>query len=83
MEFFEVTIADSTGEGLHEEDLERISDPFEHVASSGARIFEGTGLRLALAREFVELHGGRIWAESQGLGRGSSFHFVISVSQPL
>jgi signal transduction histidine kinase len=39
-------------------------------------------LGLALTREFVELHGGKIWAESQGVGKGSVFRFVIPVSQP-
>jgi signal transduction histidine kinase len=78
--FVEVTVED-TGVGICEEDLERIFDPFEQVDSSFARKFEGTGLGLALTREFVQLHGGRIWAESQGVGKGSTFRFVIPVSQ--
>lgn len=79
-EFVGVTVEDS-GVGIGEEDLDRIFNPFEQVDSSLSRRFEGTGLGLALTREFVELHGGRIWAESPGLGKGSSFHFIIPVSQ--
>lgn len=81
IEFIEVTVED-TGMGLRVEDLERIFDPFEQATLPLARRVEGTGLGLALTREFVELHGGRIWAESQGLGKGSCFRFVIPVSQP-
>jgi len=69
--------------GLREEDQERIFNPFEQIDSSYARKFDGTGLGLALTKEFVELHGGRIWAESEGLGKGSRFHFIIPVAQPL
>jgi signal transduction histidine kinase len=79
-EFVEVTVAD-TGVGIREEDLERIFSPFEQVDSSLSRKFEGTGLGLALTRGFVELHGGCIWAESQGPGKGSSFRFVIPIAQ--
>jgi signal transduction histidine kinase len=81
-EFVEVTVTD-TGVGLLAEDLDRIFDPFEQVDSSLARKFEGTGLGLALSKEFVELHGGRIWAESQGLDKGSTFRFIIPVRQTL
>lgn len=79
--FVEITVADS-GVGIREEDLERIFNPFEQVESSYARRFDGTGLGLALTREFVELHGGRIWAESEGLGKGARFRFIIPVAQP-
>lgn len=81
VEFVEVAISD-TGVGLHRDDLERIFKPFEQVDSSFTRKFEGTGLGLALTRKFVELHGGRIWAESEGVGKGASFRFILPAVPP-
>jgi signal transduction histidine kinase len=72
----EITVRD-TGIGLISEDLERIFTPFEQVESSASRRFPGTGLGLSLSRRIIELHGGKIWAESRGIGEGSSFHFVL------
>jgi len=66
-----------TGIGIKREDLERIFNPFEQVESSASRRYEGTGLGLSLTRRLVELHRGRIWAESQGEGKGSKFSFII------
>jgi signal transduction histidine kinase len=66
-----------TGIGLNKEDLERIFKPFEQVESSYTRKYAGTGLGLSLTRQMVELHGGHIWADSQGVGLGSSFYVVI------
>jgi signal transduction histidine kinase len=66
-----------TGIGINPRDLERIFEPFERVESSTSQIFEGTGLGLSLARKMVELHGGKIWAESAGQGMGSRFIFLI------
>jgi CheY-like chemotaxis protein len=71
------TVAD-TGLGIAREDLERIFDEFQQVDSGPGRRFEGTGLGLALTRRLVELHGGRIWVESE-LGVGSSFYVEIPV----
>jgi signal transduction histidine kinase len=74
----EICVAD-TGIGLKAEDLERIFNPFEQVDGSLARRHEGTGLGLSLTKRFVELHQGRIWAESGGEQKGSAFHFVIPI----
>src|SRR5262245_52656840 len=66
----EIAVTD-TGVGIAPEDQEAIFEEFRQVGSDERRR-EGTGLGLALAKKFVELHGGRIWVESQ-LGRGSTF----------
>jgi signal transduction histidine kinase len=71
-----------TGIGISKKDLERIFEPFEQVDSSASRKYAGTGLGLSLTRSLVELHGGRIWAESEGEGKGSRFAFVIPVALP-
>lgn len=71
-----VTVKD-TGIGIKAEDLERIFEVFQQVESSYARREEGTGLGLALSKSLVELHGGRVWVESEGEGRGSKFSFAI------
>ncbi len=71
-----ITIAD-TGIGLKKEDLQRIFNPFEQADTTATRDFEGTGLGLALTRKLLELHGGSIWAESDGPGKGSAFQLVL------
>ncbi len=73
----EISVAD-TGIGIQPDNLKRIFDPFEQVDGSSSRRFEGTGLGLSLTQKFVELHGGRIWAESDGVGKGAAFRFTIS-----
>jgi signal transduction histidine kinase len=66
-----------TGIGLESHNLKRIFDPFEQVEGSASRKYQGTGLGLAITRRMVELHAGTIWAESPGIGKGSTFRFVI------
>ncbi len=73
-----VTVAD-TGPGIARGDLERVFEEFRQLDSSLSRRYPGTGLGLALSRRFVELHGGRMWVESE-LGHGSRFHFTIPLA---
>jgi signal transduction histidine kinase len=60
-----------TGQGLGSDDLERIFEPFVQAGTPAQQ--RGTGLGLAIVKRLVELHGGRVWAESQGPGRGCTF----------
>jgi signal transduction histidine kinase len=69
----EVAVAD-TGPGISRAELETIFEEFEQTAE-GKQV-EGTGLGLPLSRKLVELHGGRLWAESEP-GRGSTFRFTL------
>jgi len=71
-----ISVAD-TGIGLSKEDLGRIFNPFEQVENSISRKYQGTGLGLSLTKTLVDLHGGKIWAESEGEGKGSKFHYII------
>ncbi|HSI06294.1 MAG: ATP-binding protein [Myxococcota bacterium] len=64
-----------TGVGIPREELDNIFRAFYQVDGSHTRAFGGTGLGLAIAREMVELHQGRVWAESEGRGKGSVFTF--------
>jgi len=71
----EIVVADD-GIGIPLEQQERIFDMFHQADSSSTRSFGGTGLGLALAKRFIELHGGRIWVESE-LHEGARFTVVL------
>ena len=74
-----ITIAVSdTGVGIAPEDQAAIFEEFRQVGRDDNRKQEGTGLGLTLAKKFVELHGGRIWVESQ-VGQGSTFSFTLPI----
>jgi signal transduction histidine kinase len=66
------------GVGIAQADQVRIFEEFQQVGQS--QLQEGTGLGLALSRRFVELHGGRIWVESEP-GKGSTFTFTLPRTQ--
>lgn len=73
-----ITISD-TGIGIGEDKFERIFESFEQVEGSTAREYGGTGLGLAVTKQLVELHGGKISVKSQ-LEKGSQFTFTLPVS---
>jgi CheY-like chemotaxis protein/two-component sensor histidine kinase len=79
----EVTVRD-TGIGLSPEDQLRIFDAFQQGDAAANPLLstaQGTGLGLTLARKFVELHGGRIWVESE-VDHGSTFTFTLPFHSP-
>jgi hypothetical protein len=73
-----VSVTD-TGPGIAPEDHERIFEEFQQT-DVGVASAEGTGLGLALSKRLVELHGGRIWVESEP-GHGSRFVFTLPIEQ--
>ena len=74
----EISVTD-TGIGIALEDQPRIFEEFRQVGGDYAHKKEGTGLGLTLAKKFVELHGGKIWVESES-GKGSTFIFTLPIT---
>jgi PAS domain S-box-containing protein len=65
------------GQGIDPANLERVFDRFHQEDSSYARDYGGTGLGLTLARGLFAVHGGWVWAKSEGAGKGSTFHTIL------
>ena len=79
----EIALAVSdTGIGIPTNKLGSIFDRFAQVDASTTRRYEGTGIGLSLAKEMVELHGGRIWAESEGEGAGTTMRLLLPIGEP-
>ncbi len=76
-EYLRVAVSD-TGIGIPNDQLERIFERFYRVNGHPTRRFGGSGLGLALVKKAVEVHGGRVWAESQ-VGQGSTFFFTLPI----
>jgi two-component system sensor histidine kinase BaeS len=77
----QVTVSDS-GIGIPAEHLPHIFDRFYRVDKSRSRnAGSGSGIGLTVAKHLVEAHGGRIWAESEGEGKGSAFTFTLPVAK--
>jgi two-component system, OmpR family, phosphate regulon sensor histidine kinase PhoR len=66
-----------TGIGMDPQNQDKLFHEFEQLDTSLTRQYGGTGLGLAISKKIIELHGGRIFAESEGLNKGSRFTFVI------
>lgn len=71
----EISVSDN-GIGIPKDKHDEIFETFKQVDSSTSKQYGGTGLGLALARQYVELHGGNIWVDSEK-DRGSTFTFTI------
>jgi CheY-like chemotaxis protein len=78
-DFIEITVAD-TGMGIRKEDISKLFQTFTQLESVYTKEYEGTGLGLALTKQLVELHGGRIWVKSE-FGTGSRFTLTIPLTQ--
>ncbi len=78
-EFIKVVVTD-TGIGIPKDKFEVIFEEFKQVDASTSREFGGTGLGLSITKKLVELHGGKVWVESE-LGKGSVFYFTIPISK--
>ena len=76
----QTSVAD-TGPGIPLEEANRIFDKFYQIAQVGKQKARGTGLGLAISKALVEMHGGRIWVESE-VDRGSTFFFTLPAQQP-
>lgn len=70
---------EDTGPGIEKDEIPKLFQPFMQVGDSSWRRREGAGLGLAISRRFVELHGGRMWVESEA-GQGTSVYFTLPLS---
>ena len=75
-----VSVTD-TGIGIAPENQERVFETFYQVSGSTIDKTPGTGLGLPLTRHLVEMHGGRLWVESEGIGKGSRFIFSLPIKK--
>jgi len=76
--FVEISVSD-TGMGIPRDKFELVFEHFRQVDSRTNRKYQGTGMGLAIARQLVELHGGKMWLESI-VGQGSTFRFTMPIA---
>ena len=76
----EFSVSDS-GMGIQPEDLPNLFKKFSRGTGTSLIHTEGTGLGLYVARQMVEAHHGKIWAESAGEGKGSKFYFRLPANK--
>lgn len=73
-------IVRDNGKGIDSDNIKKIFVPFYQIDSSSTREHGGTGLGLVVCKGIIENHGGRIWIESQGLGKGTEFHIILPMN---
>ena len=71
-----------TGPGIAPENQTKIFEPFQQLDASIRRVHGGSGLGLSISKRFVEMHGGKMWLESQ-VGAGTTFYFSLPLRAPL
>mgnify|MGYP001576092985 CR=1 FL=1 len=81
LRYLEIRVTD-TGIGIRAEDMPKLFRPLTQLEPVFTKHHQGTGLGLALTKGLVELHGGRIWAESEGEGRGSTVTVLLPLAGP-
>lgn len=75
--FIEITVSDN-GVGISEESIKKLFNLETNITTTGTNNEKGSGLGLVLCKEFVEMHGGKIWVESEE-GKGSNFKFTLPI----
>jgi signal transduction histidine kinase len=75
-------IISDTGIGIHSSDKVKLFEKFTRSKETASMVVSGSGLGLYVGKSFVQAHGGRIWAESEGLGRGSRFIVELPFVNP-
>ena len=71
---------EDNGQGMQKDQIEHIFDEF-YKADESRHDFESTGLGLTICKRIIEHHGGKIWVESKGLGKGTTFYFTLKKSK--
>jgi len=74
----EIKVSD-TGEGMDEKELNSLFQMFSRATAGTQLHTEGAGLGLYVARQFIEMHGGKVWAESPGKSKGSTFYIQLPI----
>ncbi len=76
----QIKISD-TGEGLEKKEIKNLFQMFSRASAGTQLHVEGAGIGLHVAKKFIEMHNGKIWVESQGRGKGSTFYIQLPLSQ--
>jgi signal transduction histidine kinase len=77
----QVSVKD-TGIGMTEKEIKKIFDEY-YKADSSRHDFDSSGLGMPICKRIVEKHGGKIWAESDGKGKGSIFYFTLPATNKI